>query len=105
MRIERDLQGFEQPESLAIDELRDPAAFAALREDWGELMTRSRAGIFNAWEWLYPWYRRISPEAELRILTARDRTGRLLGLLPLKLETRRVLGRSVRKLSLLGDRQ
>jgi CelD/BcsL family acetyltransferase involved in cellulose biosynthesis len=103
MRKERDLR--RSGSWLAVDEVREASSFAALREDWDRLLESSGAGIFNAWGWLYPWYRRLAPSAALRILTARDREGRLVGVLPLQLQTVRVLGRDVRRLSFLGERR
>ncbi len=103
MRNERDVR--HSGSWVKVDEVRDAASFAALREEWDRLLEISDAGIFNAWGWLYPWYRRLAGSTELRILTARDRDGRLVGLFPLRLETRRVLGRKVRRLSFLGERR
>ncbi len=81
----------------------DGAAFAQLRGEWEALLGRSQAGIFNSWDWLYPWYRRIGPDRKLMILTARNREGRLVGLMPLCVEEKSVLGRPVRRLSFLGE--
>lgn len=78
-------------------------AFAALREEWGALLEDSDASIFNSWEWLHPWHQRIAPERALRIITVRDRAGRLSGLMPLSLETLRVAGKKLRRLCFLGD--
>jgi CelD/BcsL family acetyltransferase involved in cellulose biosynthesis len=86
-----------------VEVVTEGSAFAALRGEWDALLDESSAGIFNAWEWLYPWYRRIGTDRALRILTARDRAGRLMGLMPLGLERRRVLGRTVRRLHFLGE--
>jgi len=76
---------------------------ARMRAEWTELLDASGAGLFNAWEWLYPWCRRLAPEREPLILTARDAAGSLVGLMPLGLERRRVLGRPVRRLAFLGE--
>lgn len=81
--------------------------FAELRAEWGELMDDSDAGVFNSWEWLYPWYRRIGADRALHILTAREAEGggegRLVGLMPLCLDRRRVMGRVLRRLAFLGE--
>lgn len=82
--------------------VRDDLSFAALRAEWDELLDDSEAGVFNSWEWLYPWYRRIAPERELRIIAARS-DGRLVGLMPLCLERRRAAGRIARRLCFLGE--
>src|SRR5512146_710 len=88
---------------MRIEAVSDGAALASLRGEWGALLERSSAGIFNSWEWLYPWYRRIAPERELFVLSGRDREGRLVGLLPLCCERRVVLRRAVRRLSFPGE--
>ncbi|MFL5319440.1 MAG: GNAT family N-acetyltransferase, partial [Myxococcaceae bacterium] len=88
---------------LSVSSVRDGAAFAAMRTEWTELLEQSDAGTFNHWEWVYPWFRRIGPDRELRILTARDRAGKLIGLMPLCVEQRRVAGRRVRRLSFLAE--
>jgi CelD/BcsL family acetyltransferase involved in cellulose biosynthesis len=76
---------------------------ARMRAEWTDLLDASDAGLFNAWEWLYPWCRRLAPEREPTILTARDAAGSLVGLMPLGLARRRVLGRRVRRLAFLGE--
>ncbi|HKP54310.1 MAG TPA: GNAT family N-acetyltransferase [Chloroflexia bacterium] len=77
--------------------------FAAMRAEWLELMESSDAGVFNSWEWLYPWYTRIGTGRELHILTARDGEGILLGVMPLCMERRRVMGQTLRRLAFLGE--
>src|SRR5262245_36056328 len=84
---------------LRVDRLSGPVPIASLRLEWDELLEASDAGLFNAWEWLSPWMSRIAPEREPWIFTVRDRSGRLEGLLPLAMEQRKVLGRSVRRLA------
>ena len=76
---------------------------SGMRAEWNALLDASTAGPFNAWEWLYPWCRRISPDVRPLVLTARDRLGTLVGLLPLGLEHRWVNGLRVRRLGFLGE--
>lgn len=88
--------------------VRDRAGLCALREEWGALLERSGAGIFNAWEWLQPWSERIGEGREPYVLVARDGApgpgeGRLVGLLPLSIETRRTGPVQVRMLRFWGD--
>lgn len=89
-------------EELTLEVVRDPLVFAGLRAEWDELLGQSSASIFSSWEWLYPWYRRIAPERELLILVARQRR-RLTGLMPLCLNRLRSAGRTVRRISFLGE--
>jgi CelD/BcsL family acetyltransferase involved in cellulose biosynthesis len=86
-----------------VEIVEDVGRFAALRDEWDALLSASDAGIFNAWSWLFPWYRRIGHQRGLFLLLAREDGGRLVGLMPLCLETLRVLGRPVRRLSFLGE--
>ncbi|MGC4113843.1 MAG: GNAT family N-acetyltransferase [Myxococcales bacterium] len=82
---ERDLGGRSPSRAgrLWFDEVNTGLGFAALREEWTDLLRRSAAGPFLSWAWLYPWWRRIAPRSEPRILVARDDAGHLAGLLPL----------------------
>jgi CelD/BcsL family acetyltransferase involved in cellulose biosynthesis len=88
---------------LRVELVHELAALARMRSEWDALLDASDAGPFNAWEWLYPWCRRIAPERRPMVLAARDRTGTLVGLMPLGFELRQVLGRQVGRLSFLGE--
>jgi CelD/BcsL family acetyltransferase involved in cellulose biosynthesis len=88
---------------LRLERISDPLGFAALRSEWDELLDSSRAGIFTAWEWLYPWFCRIGHNRELQILATRNELGELTGIMPLSLQRRRAFGRSIRRLAFLGD--
>ena len=79
------------------------AGFAQLREEWRALLQESGASVFNSWEWLYPWYRRIGSARRLCLLTARTADGKLVGLLPLAREERKPFGHLVRRLAFLGE--
>ncbi|HEX9991116.1 MAG TPA: GNAT family N-acetyltransferase [Chloroflexia bacterium] len=87
----------------SVEVVQDVATFAGMRTDWTELLGDSDAGPFSSWEWLYSWYRRIGSDRALRILVAREESGRLLGLLPLCVDQRRVMGRSIRRVAFLGE--
>jgi CelD/BcsL family acetyltransferase involved in cellulose biosynthesis len=88
---------------LRVEIVHELSAMARMRPEWDALLEASDAGPFNAWEWIYPWCRRIAPERRPLILTARDRTGKLVGLMPLGFELCNVLGRQVGRLSFLGE--
>lgn len=90
-------------EWLRVEIVHQPSELARMRSEWDALLDASNAGLFNAWEWIYPWCRRIAPERRPLILTARDRTGTLVGLMPLGFELSHVLGRQVGRLSFLGE--
>ncbi|MDY7230739.1 GNAT family N-acetyltransferase [Hyalangium rubrum] len=88
---------------LRVDVVHELSTLARMRAEWDALLDASDAGPFNAWEWLYPWCRRIAPDRRPLIFTARDRTGALVGLMPLGFELRRVMGRLVGRLAFLGE--
>ncbi|MFL5348016.1 MAG: GNAT family N-acetyltransferase [Hyalangium sp.] len=88
---------------LRVEIVHDLSTLARMRSEWDALLDASNAGPFNAWEWIYPWCRRIAPGRRPLVLTARDRTGTLVGLMPLGFELRNVLGRQVGRLSFLGE--
>jgi CelD/BcsL family acetyltransferase involved in cellulose biosynthesis len=87
----------------SVEVVQNVATFAGMRGEWAELLDDSEAGPFNSWEWLYPWYRRIGSDRALRILVAREEAGRLLGVMPLCVDERRVGGRTVRRVAFLGE--
>jgi CelD/BcsL family acetyltransferase involved in cellulose biosynthesis len=88
---------------LEVGAVGELARLARMRSEWGTLLDESNAGPFNAWEWLYPWCRRIAPDRKPFVLQARDRSGALVGLMPLGFECQWVLGRPVRRLAFLGE--
>jgi CelD/BcsL family acetyltransferase involved in cellulose biosynthesis len=104
MRREMDLGAQDVPGSrLRIEWVREAGQFVAMRAEWRALHAASDASIFSSWEWLYPWYRRLGEDRDLRLLCARDAQGRLVGLLPLCVQARRGMGRLVRRLAFLGE--
>ncbi len=87
-----------------LESVRDAATLAHLRPEWNALLERSSASVFNAWEWLYPWFQRLAPDRRLMVLLARDGQGRLAGLMPLCLERVRAGATWLERLSFLGER-
>src|SRR5918996_1624218 len=90
-------------EWLRVEVIREPRALAGMRAEWSALLEDSDAAIFNAWDWLYPWHRRIAPALEPWVLAARDRAGRLVGVFPLAREERGWGPRRARRLCFLGE--
>jgi len=88
---------------LEVDTVWGLSQLAGLRGAWSDLLDQSNAGPFNAWEWLYPWCRRIGADRKPFVMQAKDRTGALVGLMPLGFEYQWVLGRPVRRLAFLGE--
>ncbi|EPX62095.1 Cellulose biosynthesis protein [Cystobacter fuscus DSM 2262] len=88
---------------LEVSTVRTASGLAGMRAEWNALLDDSQAGPFNAWEWLYPWCRRIGTDRQPFVLQARDRSGALVGLLPLGFDYHWVLGRPIRRLAFLGE--
>ncbi len=88
---------------LDVSAVGDLSKLAAMRGAWNALLDASNAGPFNAWEWLYPWCRRIGADRTPFVLQAKDRSGELVGLMPLGFEYQWVLGRPIRRLAFLGE--
>jgi CelD/BcsL family acetyltransferase involved in cellulose biosynthesis len=88
---------------LDVGAVGDLSKLAAMRGAWNALLDASNAGPFNAWEWLYPWCRRIGVDRKPFVLQAKDRSGELVGLLPLGFECQWALGHPIRRLAFLGE--
>src|SRR5919197_1727130 len=86
-----------------VQVVRDPIELAGMRAEWSALLEQSDAAVFNGWDWLYPYYQRVVPGLEPWVMTARDRSGKLVGLLPLARERRRIGPVSIRRLCFLGE--
>ncbi|HEX8435796.1 GNAT family N-acetyltransferase [Archangium sp.] len=88
---------------LDVGAVGDLSKLAAMRGAWNALLDSSTAGPFNAWEWVYPWCRRIGADRKPFVMQAKDRSGDLVGLMPLGFEVQWVLGRPIRRLAFLGE--
>ena len=62
--------------------------FLALEPSWRALHDASDAGPFLQWEWISAAWEELHPRRAPRIAVANDRSGRLLGILPLSEERR-----------------
>ncbi|MBI5547730.1 MAG: GNAT family N-acetyltransferase [Deltaproteobacteria bacterium] len=92
-----------RPLRLWASEVSTGLSFAALREEWTDLLRASAAGPFLSWAWLYPWWRRVAPQVQPRVLVARDEAGKLVGVLPLGESQERRSGVPVTRWGFLGD--
>jgi CelD/BcsL family acetyltransferase involved in cellulose biosynthesis len=90
--------------ALRLETIRGAEGFAALREEWDELLEHSAANcVFLTWEWLYTWWWYQAEGRRLSILTLR-REGRLVAIAPLCIapaEPRRAM--PIRRLEWLGS--
>lgn len=57
--------------------------FATLRDEWNDLLERSKAkSVFLTWEWLYLWHRHLGQDVELSLIVIRNAAGSLIGIAP-----------------------
>ena len=71
--------------------------------EWRDLNQRARAGtMFLGPEWLLPWWKHFGGGRELASICVRE-GGRLVGLMPLFMESARLGGVRVRRIAFLGD--
>lgn len=74
---------------LTVERIKDAARFKALREEWNELLQASSSNcLFLTWEWLFTWWKHLSADRRLHIITVRC-DGELIALAPLALRPRR----------------
>jgi CelD/BcsL family acetyltransferase involved in cellulose biosynthesis len=92
------------PETIQKSVIRDIGHFASLREEWSELVDRSTATVYQTWEWLFTWWDLLGKahNRSLEVVVYRDRAS-IIGILPLFIETHRVLSvEYFRRLRLMG---
>jgi CelD/BcsL family acetyltransferase involved in cellulose biosynthesis len=77
---------------IVVDTIDDVAHFAALRQEWNELVGASASNcVFLTWEWLYTWWKHLASGRRLCILAVRA-GDRLTALLPLALKRSELQG-------------
>jgi CelD/BcsL family acetyltransferase involved in cellulose biosynthesis len=73
-----------------IETIEDAAGFEKLRDEWDDLLEASASDcFFLTWEWLYPWWKHLSGDRSLRIVTLRS-GGELVAIAPLASRPRRL---------------
>src|SRR3989442_9118161 len=73
-----------------IETIEDAAGFEELRNEWDALLEASASNsFFLTWEWLYPWWKHLSGDRTLRIVTLRS-GGELIAIAPLASRPRRL---------------
>ena len=76
--------------------------FLALRSEWELLMEKSSASIYQTFDWQWFWWKYYGIGCTLHILAFRG-DGRLVGLLPMFVETSSLAGKTLhRRLRLIG---
>jgi CelD/BcsL family acetyltransferase involved in cellulose biosynthesis len=68
--------------------IEDSRGFAALEEEWDDLHRQCpQATPFQSWAWLYSWWEYYGEGYKLRLITVRDSSGLLVGILPFMIES------------------
>ena len=68
--------------SVKVETIGDVSHFAALRQEWEELLQSSDSdGFFLTWEWLYTWWKHLAGDEQLLIIAVRCE-GVLIALAP-----------------------
>lgn len=90
--------------NLKVEELHGNAALTALRTEWQELYRAAEAVPFLSWEWLATWQEQLGAGREPLLLCVRDGQ-RLIGLLPLTVEERRLTNwfGKFRRIAFMGE--
>jgi CelD/BcsL family acetyltransferase involved in cellulose biosynthesis len=88
---------------LEVVEVTDYTAFMALAEEWNALVTATCDEPFYRHEFIRIWIENFAPEARLKILTGRDRQGKLTAVLPLMEERGSLYGFPVKQLCATGN--
>jgi len=80
---------------LSTEVVSSTSEFAALREEWTDLVQSSDSDcLFLSWEWLYTWWRHLGVASRLSLVTVRS-LDRLVGLAPFCINDARRLGGSL----------
>ena len=89
---------------MTVSEVRTVEQFNSLRVEWNELLRQSGADtVFLTHEWLSEWWEAYGTVGDLRILLARDASGMLRGIAPLRRRAVRRYGRTFEVFTFVGD--
>src|SRR5689334_1722291 len=83
---------------MIVDEVTDRESFLALADEWNQLVENTRDELFYRHEFIRVWIENFAPDAKIKILVGRDRSGRLVAALPLMEEVSSLFGLPVRQL-------
>lgn len=90
---------------LCVERIDSENALRALKGDWDALLGASASNmLFLTWEWVTTWWQIYGEGNRLYVLVARDETGRVCGIAPLKRSRRGLLGiLSVDRVEFIGQ--
>ncbi len=83
---------------LSIKKISTQNEFSKLKREWTALLKKSRADtLFLTWEWLYTWWECFQENRQLFILAVYDEDVKLVGIAPLCISKKRLVGIPVLK--------
>jgi len=90
---------------LQVDVIDSEEGLIEIAQEWSNLLPRSHNDtIFLTFEWLSTWWKHFKDNRELRVLTARNEDGELIGIAPLMIYRRRLLSLlSLKVMEFLGS--
>ena len=78
---------------LSIKKVNTQNEFSKLKEDWTSLLKKSRSDtVFLTWEWMYTWWECFMDNKQLFLLTVYDETEKLIGIAPLCMDKKKLVG-------------
>jgi len=87
-----------------VIEIQSEVGLRELQSDWDRLLAIASSNtIFLTWEWITAWWSAYGNPGDLRILTARDDSGSLVGIAPLRRANKRKYGQNFEVHSFIGD--
>ena len=89
---------------ISVERATGENIFESLGDEWKSLFAASRCSPFLTSEWLSNWYKWFGANRALFILKA-YRQNQLIGLLPLCLQEKKVLGLKLKRLAFVGEGQ
>ena len=89
---------------ILIEKANEKDVFELLRESWQQLFAASECAPFLSWEWIVVWYKWFGAGRTPFVLKA-YRENQLIGILPLCLQKKKILGMNLRRLSFIGEAQ
>ncbi|MDQ3800775.1 MAG: GNAT family N-acetyltransferase, partial [Acidobacteriota bacterium] len=91
---------------ILIEKAGGENVFEELREEWKGLFAASGGcSPFLSWEWLSTWYKWFGVAERTPFVLKAYRENRLVGLLPLCLHEKKILGMRLRRLAFIGEAQ
>ena len=89
---------------IQVEKVTETEVFTSLREDWQRLFAVCDCAPFLSWEWLSVWFKFFGADRTPFILKV-TRENELIGILPLCLQEKKILGIKLKRLGFIGEAQ